>query len=55
MKMPTQRELLDAANKTPASRTTREQQIVDKAIRVGNQTVSNANRKSEDTQRILGL
>ena len=52
--MPTNREIMDAAKKTPASRTTREQQIVDDAKRVGNQAASNADHDARETQKVWG-
>lgn len=52
--MPTNREIEDAAKKTPASRTTREQQIVDSAKDVGNQTAINLDNKARKVQKAWG-
>lgn len=52
--MPTNREILNAANKTPSNRTSREQQMVDDAKRAGNQAAKNADHGAQHTEKVWG-
>lgn len=52
--MPTDREIQNAAKKTPSARTPEEQCVVDSAIRVGNQTAKNLDADAQRTERIHG-
>ncbi len=52
--MPNNREIMDAAKKTPSNRSTREQQMVDDAKRVGDQNVKNADYEAQRTQKVWG-
>jgi len=49
---PTEQEARDAAKKTPASRTTHEQWLVDHGS--GSQAVRNADHKAREQQRVYG-
>ena len=52
--MATEREIMQAANKTPGNRTASEQKMVDDAKRVGIQKVRNADYNSQRIEKVWG-
>lgn len=54
VELPTDREIENAAKKTPSARSIPEQHIVDSAIRAGNQTARNLDHAARETERVHG-
>ena len=52
--MATEQEYLNAAKKTPSSRSTADQALVDKGIRAGMQSVKNADFNARRHERVYG-